>query len=268
MSASISALASASRDVDEASSPSHSLARTRVVLLCLAVGIWSLPFIGELTGADRTGAPGALALAAGFGLAAVALLARTRRDLLCGEALISLALAGLVTGLVATAHPWISSRDLRIVGRDLLLVPIFGSLALLALLDFVTRVRGVAVGIEVGVVRTGSALVAALSSAIAGDGVSTCAALFLAILPAAASCPRRAREARRALEGAALVAAVVLFLAPEIHDAIAPPMLSLEAPTVWAFLHRLAGIALGLLTGISVWSPEGEASDAGPVARS
>ena len=45
-------------------------------------------------------------------------------------------------------------------------------------------------------------------------------------------------------------------------------MLSLEAPTVWAFLHRLAGIGLGILTGIAVWNPEGEASDAGPVARS
>ncbi len=251
------------RDADEPTSPAFARARTRVVLLCLAVGIWCLPFIGDLTGADRTGAAGALALAAGFGLAAAALLARTRRDLLCGEAVTSLAFAGLVLVLVATAHPWVPGPDRRAV-----LVPIFGPLALLALLDFVTRVRRVAVGIEVGVVRMACALVAAIACALARDGVAAGAALFLAMLPAAAALPVTARTARRALEGASFVAAVGLFLAPELHDALAPPSIALAAPTVWAFLHRLAGIGLGILAGVGIASPEGEASDSGPVANS
>ena len=167
-----------------------------------------------------------------------------------------------MTALAATAHPWIPGP-----ARGAVLLPIFGPLALLAALDFATRASGATAGIEVAVVRAASALVAAIGCALARDGISAGTALFLAILPTVAALPRGARLARRGLEGAAFVAAAVLFLAPELHDAIFSTVRSLEAPTVWAFLHRLAGIGLGTLAGISVGSPEGEASDAGPVGR-
>ena len=251
------------RDVDEASPPARARARTRMLLLSFGAAIHCLPYIGDLSGAERTGAAGSLALVAGFGLAALALLARARRDLLCGEAATSLAIAGLTLVLVATGHPWVEGPERRAV-----LVPIFGPLALLAILDLVMRARGVSVGIEVGVVRAAAALVAAVALLLAHDPVPAGVALFLAILPAVAALPRTARAARRGLEVAAFLAAAALFLAPELHAALAPPMLSLAAPTVWAFLHRLIGIGLGLLAGIGIAFPEGEASDAGPVARS
>ena len=250
-------------DADEPTPPARARARTRLLVLSGAIAIWNLPWIGDLAGSGRTGPAGAVALVLGFGLALVALVARTRRDLLCGEAAVSFALAGLVTMLVATSHPWIAGPDRRAV-----LVPIFGPLALLAALDLVTRARGVSVGAEVSVVRAAAALVAALANFVVLDPVPAGAALLLALLPAAAALPRTARAARRALEGVAFGGAVLLFLAPEIHDAVAPTTRLLTTPTVWAFLHRLSGIGLGVLTGIAIFLPEGDAPDAGPVRAS
>ncbi len=239
------------RDVLEPTLAPRSRARARLFLLLAAVVVWCLPWLGEATGAERTGAAGALALAAAWGVAAVLLLARTRRDLLLGEAAVSLAVAGLVTVLVATGHPWIVGSDRRAV-----LVPIFGPLALLAALDVATRVRGAAVGIEVAVVRAAAALVAALAHFVAGDPLPAGAALVLALLPAASAIPKTARGARRALEGVAFVLAAAFFLAPEIRAAVAPLPSSAAAPTVAAFLHRLLGIGLGILAGIGLGSPE------------
>lgn len=226
-------------------------ARGRLFLLIAAVGVWCLPWIGEATGAQRTGAAGALALAGAWGVAAVLLLARTRRDLLLGEAAVSFAVAGLLTVLVATGHPWIVGPE----RRDLLL-PVFGPLALLAALDLSTRARGAAVGVEVPVVRAVAAFLAALAHFVANDRLAAGAALLLALLPAASALPRTARGARRALEGVAFVLAAALFLAPELRAAIAPLPASAAAPTVSAFLHRLLGIGLGVVAGIGLGAPE------------
>lgn len=256
-------VSTAVRALEEGTAPVRPRARLRLILTCAAVGLTSLPFIGDLSGFDRTGVAGVLAPMAGFGLAATALLARTRRDLLLGESAISSVIAGLVLLLAATAHPWIPGPERRAV-----LVPIFGALALLALLDFTTRLQRVAVGVEVGAVRIVAALVAAVACQLAHDPIPAGAALVLALLPAGAALPRHARAARRSLEVVAFLAAAALFLAPELQDAISPPRLAIAAPTVWAFLDRLAGIGLGLLAGLSVAFPEADSSDAGSVAGS
>jgi len=244
-------LAPRARDELEPTLAPRARARARLFLLLAAVAVWCLPWLGEATGAQRTGAAGALALAGAWGVAAVLLLARTRRDLLLGEAAVSFALAGLVTVLVATGHPWIVGADRRAV-----LLPVFGPLALLAALDLGTRAAGAAVGVEVAVVRAIVAFLAALAHFVAGDPVPAGAALVLALLPAASAVPRTARGARRALEGVAFVLAVALFLAPELRAAIAPLPASAAAPTVAAFLHRLLGIGLGILAGIGIGAPE------------
>lgn len=243
------------RDPDEDTPPAPGRARARYLLALVGVGLLGLPFLGDLTGADRTGAAGALALVASLGLAAVALLGRTRRDLVLGEAIVSFALAGFVTLLVATSHPWIPGPDRRVV-----LIPIFGPLALLAALDVVTRARGIARGIEVPVVRALAALLAAIAHFVALDAIPAGTALFLAILPAAAAVPSRARDARRALEAAATLAAVALYFGSEIHDAIVPTTLFQAAPTVWAFLHRLAALGLAVLAAIAILRPERRSS--------
>jgi hypothetical protein len=241
------------RDLAEPTSPPASRARARLLLVLAAAAVWCLPWLGDATGVERTGAAGALPIAALWALGAVLLLAARRRGLLLGEAGSSAAIALVVAILVALAHPWLPGPDRRAT-----LLPVFAGLFALAALDLGARARGAAVGIEVPFVRGVAAAVAAVALVVASAWIPAAACLVLALLPLAASLPHRARVARRALELVAFLLAAALFLAPEHRAAVAPLPASGAAPTVAAFLHRLLGIALALLAGIGVYDPEGE----------
>lgn len=239
---------------DEETPPATTRARTRLFLLAACVGIWLLPWAGSETGPVRSGAAAALSLLAAWGLGATTLLARTRRGLAVGEAATSAALASLVTILVVAHHPWLPGPDRRATWA-----PIFGPLALMALLDLVTLVRRVPGVRAIAVLRIGSALVAAAALFVALEPLPAAVALFLAAGPAVASFSRDARSARRGLEALLLLAAVGCFLAPEAQSLLGVSPESGESPTPWAFLWRLLTIALGLFALRGVILPEGGA---------
>lgn len=225
-------------------------ARARLAVVLALSGLQLLPWLGAATGAARCGAAAALPLLALLALSAALLLARTRRGLVVGEAASAGALAAAITALVAGGHPWLLAPD-----RAATWVPIFGPLALLGLLDAATRARSDALRREIAVLRGGAALVAGGALFVGLEVLGAVAALWIAGTAWLCNAPRSARGARRGLELATVVAAVLLFLAPELsihgHGPVA------EAATVWAFLHRLLCVALALLGVRGVIWPEG-----------
>lgn len=246
-------------DLGAASAPSASRSRARLAVVLALAGLQLLPWLGAATGAARCGAVAALPLVVLLGLAATLLLARTRRGLVVGEAAASGALAAMVAVLVATGHPWLSAPD-----RAATWVPIFGPLALLGLLDAVTRARSDGIRREVAVLRGGAALVAGGALFVGLEILGAVAALWIAGAAWLANAPRSARAARRGLEVATVVAAVLLFLAPELSGGAQGPVA--ETATVWAFLHRVLCVALALLGVRGVIWPEG-APPAAPSAE-
>ncbi len=238
------------------SAPVVGRARARLVVAALALGVWMLRWRSDdTTGSALTGAPALLGFVAVWGLAAVALLARTRRGLLVGEAVTSAAVAVAMTALVMAPHPWLPAPDRSATG-----LPIFGPLAALALLDVGSRLRRPPLGAEVATIRAVTALVCAGALFVAWDPLPAAVALWLAIAPLAVVGPATARGARRALEGLALVAAIVLFLAPEFHPALVgaagDAAAQVETATPWPFVFWLLVATLVILTGRSVLLPE------------
>ncbi len=232
-------------------------ARARLLLVLALAGLQLMPWLGAATGAARCGAAAALPLVVLLALSATLLLARARRGLVVGEASAAGALAAAVAALVASGHPWLEAPD-----RAATWVPIFGPLALLGLLDAVTRARSDAIRREVAVLRGGAALVAGGALFVGLEVLGAASALWIAGTAWLANAPRTARGARRGLELAALVGAVLLFLAPELSGTTQGPVA--ESATVWAFLHRLACVALALLGIRGVIWPEGTPAVASP----
>ena len=222
--------------------PAGRLPRLRLVLLALLAGAWVLPWLGDENGPDRTGAVGALALAAAWGLAATALLAKTRRQLAIGEAATSCAVATLMTWLVVSRHPWLSGPDQRASW-----VPIFGPLAALSALDLVVRITRPSAGIEVTVIRAGAAIVAGFSLIVALQGVPAGVALWVGLAPVAVHWPKTARGAVRGREALALLAAAALFLFQGMpfpgHNASDA---SAEVRTLWSYVYF--GLAFVLMS--------------------
>ena len=237
-------------------------ARLRLAVLAVTAGIWMLPWLGAETGPARSGAPAALALVACWGLAATALLARSRRGLLLGEAATSAAVAALLTWLVAGHHPWLPGPDRRATW-----VPIFGPLALLALLDLASHLRPRGLGREIAAIRAAAALIAAGALLVALEPLPALVALFASVAPVAVAFAPTARAARRAVEALSLAAAAALFAAPDLHRALMPPSPSVELPTIWPWLYYILSIAL---VAISVWGvvvPEEGTMSAAPPRR-
>ena len=224
--------------------------RLRLALLALLALAWVLPWLGDERGTDRTGAVGAIALAAAWGLAATALLAKTRRGLAIGEAATSCAVATLMTVLVVGRHPWLPGPDQRASW-----VPIFGPLAALSALDLCVRIFRPAAGIEVTVIRAGAAIVAGLSLVVALQGAPAAAALWVGLAPVAVLWPRTARGAARGREAlCALAAAAMLVIGISGVDG------ALEAPTLWSRAYALFAILLvALATRASFTSAPGAA---------
>jgi hypothetical protein len=231
-------------------------ARWRLAALLVAAGLYLLPWHGAATGAERAGAAAALALLASWGLAATSLLACTRRGVRAGETATCAAVAATVLWLVASRHPWLPGPDRRAT-----LVPVFGPLAVLALLDLLALLRRVPVGAGVAGIRAGAALVAAAALLVAGQGLPAGVAAFLCVSPVATAFAPGARDARRGLDAVALLAAFALFAAPEIQRALVPPAPSVEVETLWAFLHRVVAvvIAVGAFRGVC-WPEPAEAA--------
>lgn len=234
----------------ESTPPAVHRSRGRLAVVLALSGLQLLPWLGASTGAARCGAAAALPLVSLLGLSVTLLLARSRRGLVVGEAASAGAVAGAIAALVATGHPWLDAPD-----RAATWVPIFGPLALLGLLDAVTRARSDAIRREVAVLRGGAALVAGGALFVGLEVLGAVAAVWIAGSAWLGNAPRSARVARRGLELASLVAAVLLFLAPELSGSIQGPVA--ETATVWAFLHRLLCVALALLGLRGVIWPEG-----------
>jgi hypothetical protein len=237
--------------------------RVRLALIAVALGLWLLPWLGDQTGPALTGAPAALAFLAAWGFAATALVAKTRRGLLVGEALTSAALAGSVAALVALHHPWLPGPD-----RTSTCLPIFLPLAALGLLDAVSRLRRPPLGNEIAAIRAGTALLCAAALFVALDGLPSIVALALAVAPASVAFPDRAKTARRAIELLVTCAGVALFLDLYAQELLVPTRSSVgadEVKTVWAFLHPLLALAIVVYGGWGVMSPEAE-PDAPPAS--
>lgn len=230
--------------------------RIRLGVVAVAIGVWLLPWRSDDTaGPTLTGAPALLAFVAAWGLAATALLARTRRGLLVGEAVTSAGVAAALTALVFAPHPWLPPPD-----RSATCLPIFGPLTALALLDAVSRLRRPPLGAEVAVIRAVTALLCAGALFVAWDPLPAAVAAWLAIAPLAVLRPATARGARRAVEALLLGAALVLFLSPELHPAVvgaAPDVKAeVETGTPWPFVFWLVVATLVILTGRGVLLPE------------
>lgn len=237
--------------------PVVSRARARLVVAALGLAVWMLPWRSDGTaGPALTGAPALLAFVAVWGLAATALLARTRRGLLVGEAVTSAAFAVAMTALVTAPHPWLPPPD-----RSATCLPIFAPLAALGLLDAVSRLRRPPLGAEVAVIRAVTALLCAGALFVAWDPLPAAAALWLGLAPLAVVGPATARGARRALEALLVVACVALFLAPELHPAVVgvDAKAEVETGTPWPFVFWLVVAALAILSGRGVLLPERDA---------
>lgn len=195
--------------------------RIRLASLVVLVALWVIPtwvkaqsgdrFVDE-TGAVRSGVSAALALLALWGLAATSLSAQTVRGLRIGAALADAVIALTVTGLLLARHPWIPGGEIREAW-----VPIFGPLALLAVLDAVVLRARADAGFEIAVIRAGAALFAAGALAIDQRFLPGAIALWLGIAPLIFLKARTPARARRSLEAFILVAGAVAGFAPWIQ---------------------------------------------------
>jgi len=213
--------------------------RLRLLALIALLVLWIVPTwvraqvdasVVEETGAVRSGIAAALALIALWGLSATSLAARSLRGLRVGAALTDAAIALAATALLVVKHPWIPGGDLREAW-----VPVFGPLALLAILDVIVAARrtpGVTAAPRhaVSVIRAGAALFAACALGIDGQWIPAAIAVWLAVAPLMFLRLTTAHQARRSLEAFLLVAAAVAGLAPWIQKSAVGWHPALESP--------------------------------------
>ncbi len=207
--------------VEPVAPPSVLRERIRLGALVVLVCLWVIPtwvtaqsgddFVDEV-GAVRSGAAAALALLALWGLAATSLSAQTVRGLRIGAALTDAVLALTVAGLLVAEHPWIPGGEIREAW-----VPIFGPLALLAVLDAVVIAMRDEPGYEISVIRSCAALFASGALAIDLRFLPAAIALWLGIAPLIFLKIRTPQRARRSLEAFILIAAAVAGFAPWIQ---------------------------------------------------
>lgn len=251
----------------EVSEPPRTRARARLVLLCAALAIWTFPWRSDgAKGGALTGASALVSFLAVWALAAAALLARTRKGLLVGEAVASAVAALAMAALVHEPHPWLPGAD-----RSATCLPIFAPLCALALLDAASRLRRVPLGGEVAAIRGATAFLCAGALFVADDLLPAVVALLLAAAPLLVARPATARGARRGLEALALLYALGLFLAREVHPRLSPRgagfAAEVETATHWPFVFFLVTAAVVVLSGRGVLIPEGLAEGASEPAR-
>ncbi|MDJ0976458.1 MAG: hypothetical protein QNJ98_18510 [Planctomycetota bacterium] len=243
---------------DSAPAPAGTEGRARVRLFALAVLVacWVLPWpqmeievqqgsaeptydYAALTGAERTGAIGALSLLAIWGLAATALAARTHRGLRLGTALTEAGVALGATVLLLLEHPWIPGGEIREAWGA-----IFGPLALLALLEAGTLAFAGRAHRVVAVIRAGAALFAAGCLAVSLAWVPAGVALWLALSPLLLLKVTRVRGGRRLIEGLLLVTTIVHGFSFRLHDMF----VGVGVPTTGSL--NLPFAAWGVLTAV------------------
>ncbi len=205
----------------------------------LGVDAKGSPVYEALTGAERTGAAGALSLLAVWGLAATALAAGSLRALRIGFALTECVVALGVTALLFVEHPWIPGGEIREAWGA-----IFGPLAILALLDAVTLYQGAVSSPTLSVIRAGSALFAAGCLAVSLAWIPAGVALWLALSPLAFLKVERVQTGRRVVEVLLLLTAVAHGFSLHVQAAF----VSVGRPTGGEL--NLPLMAWGVLTAI------------------
>jgi len=244
--------------------------RLRLLVLLALVLLWVLPVwvkaqVGDASvpevGAVRSGVTAALALLALWGLSATSLGACTLGGLRIGGALTDAAIALTTTGLLLVKHPWIPGGPLREAW-----VPIFGPLALLALLDALLTARRRDVGYEIPVIRAGAALFAAGALGVDQAWIPAGIALWLGLAPLMFLKLSRAKSARRSLEVFILVAAALAGMAPWIQKNLVGvhPALSGSDLTLPVYGWSLLAALVATLALDGVFRPEAEHFPASP----
>ncbi len=222
-----------------ASRPSVMRERLRLFALVALLVLWIVPTwvraqvdasVVNETGAIRSGIAAALALIVLWGLCATSLAARSVRGLRIGAALTDALVALATTALLVVKHPWIPGGDLREAW-----VPIFGPLALLAVLDAIVAARRAAPGLTapghaVSVIRAGAALFAACALGIDGQWIPAAIAAWLAVAPLMFLRLQTAHQGRRSLEAFVLGASAIAGLSPWIQKSAVGWHPALEAP--------------------------------------
>ena len=242
--------------VDSSADPVVIRDRLRLILLVAMVGVWAVPVwaearvggsIVEQSGGTRTGLLAAAALLALWGLSTTSLGARRLRGLRAGLAFVSAIIAGAATWLLATNHPWIPGGELRETWA-----PVFGCLGLMAAIEGVVALRNPLAGPELAWLRAAVALVVAGGLFVAGAMLPAGLAAWLALTAIANARITTALGARRALEGFALLAAIVAGFAPSLHGRlvdVAPAFGTTSLPR-YAWVVLAAIVATTAVDGI------------------
>jgi hypothetical protein len=211
--------------------------RLRLLAVLALLVLWAVPTWGTVhgvagpeaqIGAVRSGAPAAFALIALWGLSATALAARTLRGVRVGAALTDAALAAAMTLLLVLEHPWVPGGEAR---REW--IPVFAPLTLLALLEAAVLRARRGDAREVAVIRSGAALFAAASLALADHIVPSAATAWLGLSPLLFFRQVRAVPARRTLEAWILVAGVFAGLAPFLQKTLGLVLPAVEGDLHW-----------------------------------
>lgn len=220
--------------------------RMRLILLIGMVAIWAIPAWADArvggavvpqSGGTRTGLLAAAALLALWGLATTSLAARELRGLRAGLALVAALISLAATWLLHDKHPWIPGGELRETWA-----PVFGCLGLMAIIEAVVALRNPLAGPELAWLRAGSALVAAGGLFVAGAMLPAGLALWIAATAVCNAMITTPHGARRALEGFALLAAIVAGFAPSLHSRLVE-----IAPAIGSALPRYAWVVLAAI---------------------
>jgi hypothetical protein len=231
----------------------------RLVLLPALAVTWTLPWaevqdrmtgaVYVQDGAARTGVPAVVALVLLWGWSITALVARTRRGMRTGEAASAALLGGLACALLLTGHPWLPTAD-----RAQALLPVFGPLTLLALLDALLQraQAGAEAGVRAGLgaVRVAAGLFS--SAALFADEAGGPALIVLAMSlgPLAFLGGRTDAAARRSLDGLITLGGLGAGFAPTMQrwlTTVPDTVAGLEPSAIaWSVLA-----ALVVLTGAS-----------------
>ncbi len=253
---------------DEAERAERKRGRLRVLALAALVGFWLAPWAEIQTPdgstvrqpwAEHAGAVGGLALLASWGLAATALVARTRRGRRIGAALTDAAVAFATTGLLVLLHGWMPGGAHRETW-----VLMFLPLGLLATLEAFVVARRPDAGGEVTFLRAGASLFAAAALVVTAAWLPAGVALWLAGSAIAHGRATTPGSSRRILEAQMVLAACLAILAPVIQRALVGETTPVAefAITFWGW--TAIALVLAAIAAVGLVGPTPRRPDAAP----